>query len=327
MMVIDGSKYPRLHCVAQEAVWLGSEESCPREEVAAVYEKWLDFFAVTGGLARAHYLGRLRGPKEQCVTMLAEIAVAHFFVTECGMSIFEWEPRGAEPTPGEPKHGDFLMGRSVDQSIFVEVKSPRWQGVVAKAEGNDSPRLLEPKYRDEIETRCVELPQASVTNAIASAYSQLPGTTPTMLVIADDLWLPLAVWAELLLDIGLDAKGGPFVDRRYELLGAVGLFKTELSAQVVGYRFVLFENPHALPEVVVPRDLADRYRHTPLSAAGLSLETLRHLCHPPHPGPGSMSDELDGTFVAELLEALGGREPMPGKIESFERSWRQRHGK
>lgn len=61
----------------------------------------------------------------------------------------------------------------------------------------------------------------------------------------------------------------------------------------------------------------------------LGPQTLRYLrsLGGPHPGPGSLSDGLDATFIPALLEALGDREPMPGEIEAFERSWRERHKK
>lgn len=56
-------------------------------------------------------------------------------------------------------------------------------------------------------------------------------------------------------------EGGPFVDNRYERLGAVGVLKVDVDTpfQGVRYRFKLFENAHALAAVVVPPEIATGY--------------------------------------------------------------------
>lgn len=59
----------------------------------------------------------------------------------------------------------------------------------------------------------------------------------------------------------------------------------------------------------------------------IGLHTLRYLrsLGGPHPGPGSLSDGLDATFIPQLLEAFPDRDPTPEEINSFERAWRQKH--
>jgi hypothetical protein len=55
-----------------------------------------------------------------------------------------------------------------------------------------------------------------------------------------------------------------------------------------------------------------------------TIEFLRSLGGP-CPAPGSLSDGLDATFMQELLETIGDRQPTAAEIEAFERSWRERH--
>jgi hypothetical protein len=52
------------------------------EHRGGLWETWLALVAAHGGLA--HYVSRLKGPKEQCAIAFNEIAVAHFFVSGAG---------------------------------------------------------------------------------------------------------------------------------------------------------------------------------------------------------------------------------------------------
>jgi hypothetical protein len=251
-MAIDRFRYPWLHIVAHDADWLGTDEF---HRVAAVggglWETWLGFVAANSGLR--HYVSRLKRGRDQCAIAFNEIAVAHFLATECGMGILGWQPPGAANTQGE-----FLVGLDANQPIFVEVKSPRWQAEIAQADDRD-PRLMMPKYPG-VETRSTN-PWASVEHAVEKAHRQMPDSIPTLLVIIDDLLVSLADWAAQVHDIGLytpksglKPEGGPFADDRYDRLGAVGVLKViaDIPFQGVGYRFALFENPHARPTAVLP---------------------------------------------------------------------------
>src|SRR5215831_461998 len=191
-MAIDRLRYPRLHAIAQGADWLGTDEF---HRIAAVggelWETWLDFVAANGGLH--HYASRLKGGKDQCAIAFNEIAVAHFLATECGMRILGWQPPGAMNTRGE-----LLVGIDANQPIFVEVKTPRWQAEIARADAGH-PRLKMPKYVG-VETRSTN-PWVSVEHAVEKAYRQMPDKIPTLLVIIDDLIVSLADWATLVKDI------------------------------------------------------------------------------------------------------------------------------
>jgi len=257
MDTIDPDRHPFLYEVAQGAQWAGTDEFPSSVAWADEHEAWLRFVKETGGFE--HYLRRLRGPKERRDEAFAEIAVAYFFVTLCGMPLIEWEPLGANG-----KRGEFLVGRP---PVFVEVKSPGWEDEIAKAEGQDSDRLLHPKYIDNDEARATA-PWASVRYAVAKAYPKMPDTMPTLLVINDDLVVSLLNWSEITTQIGLytpkspghdtgyPAEDGPFTDARCARLGAVGAFQVDFTGDGIRYRFAIFENTHALPAVVVPPDVA-----------------------------------------------------------------------
>jgi hypothetical protein len=261
-MVIDPARHPLLHEVAQGAQWVGKDDFPAYLPWADEHEAWLRFVEQADALD--HYLPRLRAPKERRDEAFAEIAVAYFFATRCGLSIFEWEPAGANG-----KAGEFLMGFDRQQPVFVEVKSPGWEAEIAKPEGQDSPRLQQPKYID-LEGGATA-PWASVRHAVTKAYPKMPETLPTMVVINDDLKGALPDWGDRISDLALYtpkskghttgylAEDGPFVDNRCERLGAVGIFKADLPEEGIRYRFVLFENPHALAKVVVPREVARGY--------------------------------------------------------------------
>src|SRR5436309_14729885 len=136
---IDPSRHPLLHEVATGAQWVGTDEFPSCLVWADEHEAWLRFLQDTGGLS--HYMPRLKGPRQRRDEAFAEIAPAFFFAIKTGMPVFEWGPPGATG-----KRGEFLMGLDRSKPVSVEVKSPGWEDEIAKAEGQQSPRLQEPKY-------------------------------------------------------------------------------------------------------------------------------------------------------------------------------------
>src|SRR5262245_22890349 len=231
MSCLDAARHPVLCQVAQGAQWLGTDAFPSCTMWADEYEAWLRFVTNEGVLD--HYRPRLQGSKERCEEAIAEIAVAYFFVRRCGLWILAWEPPGAGQTCGE-----FLLSADAAPPVFVEVKAPGWEQEIVQSEGRANPRLKRPKYVDE-EARATG-PWASVRHAVAKAYPKLPAFLPGLLVIADDLFVPLADW-ELNVKIGLYsaraqghtsgylAEDGSCVDARHERLGAVGVFKVDLA--------------------------------------------------------------------------------------------------
>jgi len=260
-MVIDPGRHPLLHEVAQGAQWVGTDEFPSCIEWADEHEVWLRFLKAEGVFDR--YLRRLRGPKEKRDEAFAEIAVAYFLVRHCGLTIFEWEPPGAGA-----KVGEFLVGFDPRAPIFVEVKSPGWEDEIAKAEGQGSPRLQQPKYitGDPRSTA----PWASVRHAVRKAYPKMRDSMPTLVIINDDLMVSLPSWGKSIVDIALYTprspghtsgylvEDGPFATRDYERLGGVGVLEVRLRSRIE-YRFELFENPHALPAVALPPKVGKGY--------------------------------------------------------------------
>lgn len=275
MPQIDPGRHPLLYDIAQGAQWVGTDDFPSCLEWANEHEAWLCFVRDAGGLD--HYGSRLKGPKERRDEAFAEIAVAYFFATKCGMTILEWEPVGAGG-----KVGEFLMGVDPRHLVFVDVKAPGWEDEIAKAEGQNSPRLQQPKYI-QAEAR-MTAPWASARHAVRKAYPKMSDTIPTLLVINDDLMVSLLDWRESMIDIGLYtpksagqttgylAEDGPFACPQFERLGGVGIFNVRLTT-AIEYRFAIFENPHALPAVAIAREVAAGYpRHTgpagPVTAGG-----------------------------------------------------------
>ena len=256
---IDSATYPLLHEVTQGAQWVGADEFPSSTVWAEEHEKWLRFIRDAGALD--HYLPRLRRPKERRDETFAEIAAAYFLVTRCGMTVIEWEPKGANG-----RVGDFLLDGPSGR-VFIEVKSPGWEAEIVQAEGRASPRLQQPKYIPEARATA---PWAAIRHAVEKAYPQLPDDVPTLLVINDDLMVSLLDWPEAIENAlyarkrpgqvsGYLAKDGPFVDARRERLGSVGALNIKVPLAAVEYRFRLFDNPHALPAVVLPPTFALGY--------------------------------------------------------------------
>jgi hypothetical protein len=171
---------------------------------------------------------------------------------------------GAALVLGGGGHGiEYVVGDGSGQGIFVEVKSPGWEDEIANAEGQGSPRLLQPKYI-HAEARATG-PWASVRHAVRKAYPKMPRTMPTLLVVKDDLMVSLHDWGHLIMEISLYAPksgghtsgyladDGPFAGRDYERLGGMAILTVDLPAQGMRYRFALFENPYALASVAVPK--------------------------------------------------------------------------
>jgi hypothetical protein len=252
---IDPVRHPVLHLVSHGAQWIGQDDYPAWAEWADEDEQRLEFIRNAGRLD--HYLPRLRGPAKRRDEARAEVTAAYFLEKLCGLPIIEWEPRGRGTT-----RGDFLVDLGPAGQMFVEVKSPGWEAEIAKAEGQDTARLRRPKYVHA--EALTTAPWASVRTAVAKAYRKMPASISTLLIIHDDLMVPLSEWlkpVQIALYCeradghtdGYLAEDGCFVGHRYECLGAVGILNVELKGAISEYRFTLFRNPNALRAVTLPR--------------------------------------------------------------------------
>ena len=193
MNAIDPDKHPLLHTVEQAAVWV-NQDAYRSRTVADEYERWLRFIEEKGEFER--FLPRLRSRPTKRDETIAEIGVAYFLERRCGLPIQTWEP------PVENgKTGEFVISLSDGRTMFVEVKSPGWEAEVFEREGPYSPRLAQPKYiHGEAHSTA---PWQRVRQTVRKAYVQIPATTPTLLVILDDLPVSLNDWPENVMEIAL----------------------------------------------------------------------------------------------------------------------------
>lgn len=116
--------------------WTDGFPSCPG------LQKELDLvlgFIVSQG-RREQYLPRLvRGKPPQRYECLNELRVA-YYLNSMGFRIEDWDSIGSNDTRGE-----FTISVDGENAIFVEVKSPGWEGTLNRNEINRG-RAREPKY-------------------------------------------------------------------------------------------------------------------------------------------------------------------------------------
>lgn len=269
---IDPQRHLRLHKVAEGAKWAGQDAYPAYPWVADENEEWLELIETRLGQAGLdHYTNKLREPATKRDEFLVELATAYFLDEGCGLPIM-----GLEPAGSGGKTGEFLFGLPDQRQLFVEVKSPGWEGEVEEEESRERvgprpkgrlPRLDQPKYR-HMEARAFHHTQR-VRDTVAKAYPKMPDTMATLLVISDDFFVRLtdgldmvkwALFAKRSIDPSDEAaksqprwttEDGGFVGSQYERLGAVGIFNF-VPDSPYKYSFALFRNPHALEAVRVP---------------------------------------------------------------------------
>jgi hypothetical protein len=316
MTNIDAKSHPRIR-----QYWTAEELRSGSPVVANVHERWLEFIDERGQLER--FIPRLQSRPAQRDEALAEIAVAYFLEERCCLPIVEWEP----PVARGNNTGEFMVALPSGR-MFVEVKARGWEsevmtslGVKDKAKAID--RVRQPKYARHPEVWTTP-PWRSVRDTIERAYRQVPSGIPTLLVIHDDLFLPLNRWPHELVEASLlDPRDGSFVGSRFERLGAVGILNIDylLDDQ---FLFRIYDNPNCASESVVHGSLFSEYRaEVQASSHGLDIGTIRRLCPGPVPSPGSLSDGLDASFLPELFKVFP--DPTPEQIANFYEMEVERH--
>jgi len=259
MRFVDSVRHPLLNMIGQGAEWTVQDQFPAAPEWADEHERWLQFVDRKGELSR--FLPRLKKSAYQRDRTLAEIGIGYFLEGTCSLPIVEWEPLGAGG-----KRGEFLVNSS-DGQIFVEVKVGGWEKDIVEAEGRNSSRLSQPKYING-EARTVG-PWQVIRDTVNNAYPKFPDSLPTLLVIKDDYFLDLDDFqANLALYCpgagpqagGYLAEDGCFLDRRFERLGAVGIFQVELRPyEGLHRRFSIYDNLNALNPVQVPQSAFTGY--------------------------------------------------------------------
>src|SRR5580704_10573464 len=243
----------------REAKWKG-QDACPSDAM------W--YSELEGLLAFVQAHNRLPSFRPRLTSLrteerddaLQEMRVARF-LTANGFPITQWEPSGSGNFIGE-----FSVQALPAAPVFVEIKSPGWDGELTPAE-RASGRAKQEKYLD-LEGRAVGLAQ-KIRTSVRKAYPKFLPSQPNLLVIADDLFVPLVDWGDAPAQQALfhkstilEGEQGYFVTQRFENLGGVALFKVEMSGKGLHYEFNLHPNPYALPATSLPRIFADTFRRS-----------------------------------------------------------------
>lgn len=222
-------------------------------EWAQELDELLLFADSQGQLSR--FVPKLESKNTQRDEALDELRVA-YLLHHTGFPIVQWDPPGLNG-----KVGEYLIGTPKHQNVFVEVKSPGWEGELTPAE-IQAGRAKQEKYQrgeggafgnwDSVQ-RCI---------ASRRTYPKFTGTQPNLLIIADDLQVSLhdsLNHVEIALYNTHPGYGtsGYFNTAQFENLGGVGVFRAllALGGPGVQYEFKLFDNPFALPRTKLPDSL------------------------------------------------------------------------
>ncbi len=190
------------------------------------------------------YFNRLTKSYSQFDSALAELRVACHLDSK-GLPISSWEP-----VPSSGNAGEYLIQCSSGEQVFVEVKSPGWEGELGLAE-LDSGRARQAKYIDG-DSRWVD-PAKRIQFAIEKAYKKFDPASPNLLVIAGDLFVAPESAPELFVQGALyDGGNGYFANSTYQNLGGVALFRVDSDTSLIRNELRLFVNPRFLPETKLP---------------------------------------------------------------------------
>lgn len=235
--VMDGARWRGQNAFPSSQMW--------SDEVERVFGFGLsqDQFGV--------YLPRLRGRWNQFESALAELRVA-FYLHRNQFRIKTWEPYGARGVRGE---GEFSIAGPSGVPVFVEVKSPGWEGEVSEEEIRRG-RLEQPKNL-YCEARAVA-PWMKIQFAIEKAYKKFRSDGRNLLVVADDLFVGLQLATEMHVGMALYEPHtmGCFTGGLYEKLGGVGVFWVENNGQEIWYEMRMYLNPCAIASCSIPEDMS-----------------------------------------------------------------------
>jgi hypothetical protein len=190
---------------------------------------------------------------------------------DSGFRVVAWRPLGAGRNEGE-----CIVEGPWKQQVFVEVKSPGWEGEASEDE-RMAARLTLAKHVD-LECRPVA-PWLKIQYAVDKAYKKFRADVPNLLVIAADLFLSLEHGTDLhagqALYSGSRTRPGYFADARYHRLGGVALFWVKFGRfwvsehkQSLDYQMRLFLNPRALAATALPPDMQRAFPDEPIEAKG-----------------------------------------------------------
>jgi hypothetical protein len=194
------------------------------------------------------YLSRLRkGKPAQRYEYLNEIRVAYYF-NSIGFEIADWEKPGNNPGCGE-----FTISRDREDAIFVEVKSPGWEGTLT----TDERKARRQKYSESDRIRRVLPNWGDVRKCIERAYPKFSSNRANLVVIAADFFAPLdnrQMRIALFEPAASEYGPGHFTSEDFRNLGGVTMFVNETdhlkfseeTGTVPRYGHLFYSNPYAL---------------------------------------------------------------------------------
>jgi hypothetical protein len=241
----------------REARWVGKDSYPTSPQYSAELEGLLGFLQAHNRIDS--FWPRLTAPRPQeRDDALQEIRVARF-LTSNGFPVVQWEPPGYGNLIGE-----FSVQALPSPPVFVELKSPGWEGQLSQ-ERRDAGRAKQEKYQS-LEGGADD-PWRAIRRTVQKAYPKFLPSQPNLLVIADDRFVPLATWGDLpvqqaLFQTGtiLEDEAGYFTTRNFQNFGGVALFKAEIQMELIPetaekplrYEFLLYPNPMARAETTLP---------------------------------------------------------------------------
>jgi hypothetical protein len=231
-------------------------------------ERLLEFADAHGQLQR--FWPRLTSKKQQRDEALNEIRVARF-LSDVGHPILGWEV-----TDAAPLNVEFEVGLGAGSTALVEVKSPGWEGELGGAERKTG-RAKQEKYVD-LEARAAD-PVGVIRRTVEKARPKFTGSTPSLLVIADDCFVNLGEWGWGPLKMALTSKtigygDGLFHEIPYSVLGGVSLFRVSgVDERDVKYSSLCLPNQNAMGAATLPNDLVSHLCTIP-------VEPVPHIIQP-----------------------------------------------
>ncbi len=247
----------------REARWVGKDTYPAHAEYYIELEELLGF--IQGHNRLNSFWPRLTSPRPQeRDDALQEMRVARF-LTAKRFPVVQREP---------PGNGNFIgefSVQAVPNPVFVEIKSSGWEGQLSQ-EQRDAGRAKQEKYQG-IEGGADD-PWRAIRKSVTKAYPKFPPKQPSLLVIADDRFMPLATSGRLgaeqalyLTSTALDGEPGYFSTGQVENLGGVALFKAELPVgKGLEYTFLLYPNPMARTQTTLPAAFVEAFRNAKAAA-------------------------------------------------------------
>jgi hypothetical protein len=205
----------------------------------------------------SHFIPRLESRNTQRDEALCELRVA-YQLNDIGFPIVQWEPPGLNG-----KVGEYLIGTPEGHNVFVEVKSPGWEGELTDKQ-RKAGRARQPKYQQGEGGAIGNWQPLQKCIASERTYPKFAPSQPNLLVVADDLHvdlfeIPEHIEVALYVDHTMYGERGYFTSPRFENIGGVGIFRafSEARSQGIEYEFQLFDNPFALPGAKLPNSLLE----------------------------------------------------------------------